>query len=180
MNSLTYFKSVFKVDSYGAKFPPLLHFIKKYKVPWILKWKYAKEGDVLTRCWYVKWWDKFPHTQSVINNVTKDFSSPSASPALRITTLVQKAELANAPTSSSTKTVKPLAKPRKKGSPLDEIRKDPDALYALTKMISKEKEVDNSDDEWSSEASITKDPYYPYNQEWFGHYEEDVDDLAKD
>ena len=38
MNSLTYFKSVFKVDSYGAKFPPLLHFIKKYKVPWILKW----------------------------------------------------------------------------------------------------------------------------------------------
>ena len=38
MNSLTYyFKSVLKVDSYGAKFSPLLHFIKKYKVPWILK-----------------------------------------------------------------------------------------------------------------------------------------------
>ena len=32
MNSFTYFKTVFKVDSYGAKFPPLLHFIKKYKV----------------------------------------------------------------------------------------------------------------------------------------------------
>ena len=130
---------MFKFDSYGAKFPPLLHFIKKYKVPWILKWQYNKEGDVLTHRWYVKWWDKFPHTQSIINNVTREFSSPSASPALRITTSVQKAELADALASTSAKTVKSTAKPRKKGSPLDEIRKDPDALYALIKMISKEK-----------------------------------------
>ena len=114
MNSFTYFKSVFKVDSHGAKFPPLLHFIKKYKVPWILKWQYDKEGDVLTRHWYVKLWDNFPHTQSIINNVTREFSSPSASPALRITTLVQKAELADAPASTSAKTIKPSAKPRKK------------------------------------------------------------------
>ena len=180
MNSFTYFKSVFKVDSYDANFPHLLHFIKKYKVPWILKWQYDKEGDVLTRRQYVKWWDKFPHTQSIINNVTRVFSSPSAPPALRITTPVQKAELADAPTSTSAKTVKPSTKPRKKGSTLDEIRKDPDALYALIKMISKEKEAADSNDERSSEASVTKDPYYPYNQEWFGHDEEDADDLAKD
>ena len=160
MNSFTYFKTVFKVDSYGAKFPPLLHFIKKYKVPWILKWQYEKEGDVLTCHQYVKWWDKFPHTQSIINNVTREFSSPSASPALRITTLVQKAELADAP-------VKSIAKSRKKGSPLNEIRKDLDALYALIKMISNEKETADSEDQRSSEASVTKNPYYPYNQEWF-------------
>ena len=49
MNSFTYFKTVFKVDPYDTEFPPLLHFIKKYKVPWILKWQYDKEGDVLTR-----------------------------------------------------------------------------------------------------------------------------------
>ena len=163
MNSLTYFKSMFRVDPYGAKFPPLLHFIKKYKVPWILKWQYVKEGDTLTRCWYVNWWDKFPHTQSIINNVTRDFSSPSASPTLRITTLVQKVKLADAPASSSAKNDKPPVKPKKKGSPLDEIRKDPDALYALIKMISKEKEVVGLDDERSSEAFITKDPYCPYN-----------------
>ena len=114
MNSLTYFKSVFKVDSYGAKFPPLLHFIKKYKVPWILKWQYVKKGDSLTHYWYVKWWDKFPHTRSIINNVTRDFSSPSASPTLRITTLVQKAELSDAPASSSAKTVKAPVKPKKR------------------------------------------------------------------
>ena len=47
-------------------------------------------------------------------------------------------------------------------------------------MISKEKEAAGSDNERSSKASITKDPYYPYNQEWFGHDEEDADDLVKD
>ena len=58
---------------------------------------------------------------------------------------MQKA-VADAPTSSSTKNVKPLVKSKKKGSPLEAIRKDPDALYALlTKMI-KEDEVANSEE----------------------------------
>ena len=47
--SFDYFSENFKVNSYGAKFSPSLHFIKKYKVPWILKWQYEKDGDVLTR-----------------------------------------------------------------------------------------------------------------------------------
>ena len=47
-------------------------------------------------------------------------------------------------------------------------------------MIAKEKEAADSKDERSSAASVSKDPYYPYNQEWFGHDEENVDDLAKD
>ena len=74
---------------------------------------------------------------------------------------MQKA-VVDAPASSSIKNVKPPVKSKTKGSPLDAIRKDPDALYALlTKMI-KEDEAANSDDERSSQASITKDPYYPY------------------
>ena len=81
---------------------------------------------------------------------------------------MQKAELADAP-------VKSIAKSRKKGSPLNEIRKDLDALYALIKMISNEKETADSEDQRSSEASVTKDPYNLYNQEWFGHYEEDAE-----
>ena len=93
---------------------------------------------------------------------------------------MQKAELTNAPASSSAKNDQPPVKPKKKVSPLDEICKDPDALYALIKMISKEKEATDLKDEWSSEASVTKDPYYPYNQEWFGYDEEGVDDLVKD
>ena len=59
---------------------------------------------------------------------------------------------------------------------MDEICKGPDALYALIKMISKEKEAADSEDERSYETSVAKDPYYPYNQEWFGHDEEETDD----
>ena len=63
---------------------------------------------------------------------------------------------------------------------MDAIRKDPDALYALLTKMVKEGEAADSDDERSSQASVSKDPYYPYNQEWFGHDDEDADDLAKD
>ena len=93
---------------------------------------------------------------------------------------MQKTELADAPASTCAKTVKSIAKPRKKSFPLDDIRKDPDALYALIKMISKEKEAADAEDERSFEASVTKDLYYPYNQEWFGHDEEETHDLAED
>ena len=47
-------------------------------------------------------------------------------------------------------------------------------------MISKEKEAADAKDERSSETSITKDPYYPYNQEWFGYDEEETHDSAED
>ena len=88
--------------------------------------------------------------------------------------------VANAPTSSSAKSGKPPVKTKKKSSPLDAIRKDPDALYALLTKMVKEDEAADSDDERSSQAFVSKDPYYPYNQEWFGHDDEDADDLAKD
>ena len=129
----------------------------------------------------MKWWDKFSHTDSIINNVTRVFLSNAASP-LRITTPVQNA-VADAPDSSSTQNVKPPTKSKKKGSPLDAIRKDPDALFALLSKMIKEDEAANSDDERSSQVSVTKDPYYqiyPYPQDWFGHDEENAADLAKD
>ena len=92
-------------------------------------------------------------------------------------------ELANAPASTFATTIKSSTKPKKKDSPLKEIPKDPDALYALLKNLIKEEEAaanHDSKDEWSSEASVTKNPYYHYNQEWFGHDEEDTPDLAED
>ena len=156
---------MFKVDSYVAKFPPLLHFIKRYKVPWILKWQYDKEGNVLTRRWYVKWWDKFPYTQAIVNNVTRDFPSSNILPAKTRST-VQIVKLANAPASTSATIVKSSTKPKKKDSPLKEICKDSDTLYALLKKLIKEEEAvanHDSEDERSSEASVTKNPYYPYN-----------------
>ena len=129
-------------------------------------------------------WNKFSHTDSIINNVDRDFLASNASP-LKITTPVQKVvtDAPDAPASSSTKNVAPPVKSKKKGSPLDVIRKDPDALFALLSKMIKEDETANSNDERSSQASVTKDPYYqnyPYPQDWFGHDEEEADDLAKD
>ena len=133
MDSLGHFTKAFRVDAHGAKFPPLLHFIKKYKVPWIIKWQYEKEGDVLARRWYVKWWDKFSHTHKIINLVSREFPIHNALPTARIQTPAQIAELANAPTSSSTRSGKTSVKSKNKDSPLDEIRKDLDVLYAFLK-----------------------------------------------
>ena len=72
------FKKFYKVDAHGAKFSALLHFVKPHKIPWILKWQYEKIGDVLSRHWYVKWWGKFPHTQSIIATISREFSSTTA------------------------------------------------------------------------------------------------------
>ena len=75
----------------------------------------------------------------------------------------------DAPTSSSTKNVAPSVKSKKKSSPLDAIRNDPEALYALLSKMVKDDEAANSDDEKSSQVYVSKDPYcqtYPYPQDW--------------
>ena len=53
----------------------------------------------------------------------------------------------DAPASSSTKNDAPSVKSKKKSSPLDAIRNDPDALYALLSKMIKDDEAANSDDE---------------------------------
>ena len=40
LNAFKCFSRAFKVDAHGAKFPTLLHFVKRHKIPWILKWQY--------------------------------------------------------------------------------------------------------------------------------------------
>ena len=51
---------------------------------------------------------------------------------------VQIAKLANTPVTISAEPDKPFTKSKKKSSPLDDIRKDLDALYALLKLKWKE------------------------------------------
>ena len=150
--------------------------LKNNKVPWILKWQYVKDGDVLKRCWYTKWWAKF-HAHKVINNVFRNIPSCTATtlPAVEISTPVQTATT----TSSSDKTIEAPVKPKKEmASFLDNIKKDPDAMYSLLQMMAREK---LSTDGQCSNIPVPKSPYYPYNQEWFGHDEDDEDpDLAED
>jgi hypothetical protein len=71
VNSFSLFRNHAKTDAYGSKFSPILHFSKKYKVPWILKWQYVIVGDKLERHWYIKWWDKF-RFDDIVEKV-KDF-----------------------------------------------------------------------------------------------------------
>ena len=88
----------------------------------------------------------------------------------------------DAPASSSNKNVATSGKSKKKSSPLDAIRNDPEALYALLSKMVKDDEAANSDDEKSSQVSVSKDPYcqtYPYPQDWFGHDEENAEDLIR-
>ena len=126
--------------------------------------------------------NKFPHTQEIINLVSREFLIQNALPTAKIQTPVQIAEPAIAPASSSARSGKTSVKSKSKGSPLDEIGKDPDALYALLKAAwEKEKaaEENDSEEEPSTRASVANNPYYPYNQDFFGHDEESPD-LADD
>jgi len=73
------FRDHYNTDAYGKKFPTLMHFAIKFQISWILKWNYVKDGDIIDRHWFVKWWDKFPQTDAIIQTVYKDFAKKSPS-----------------------------------------------------------------------------------------------------
>ena len=154
----------------------MLHFVKHYKIPWILKWQYEKECDVLSRHWYVKWWGKFPHTQRIIANISREFSSTTALPMAKDHSPVKTPVHADAPSSSS-KNAKPPAK--NKSSPIDDLRKNPDALLALLEWA-EEAVTNQGETKASSEESVAHNPYFPYDQELFGHDEDNTPDLQDD
>jgi hypothetical protein len=77
IESFELFKTCFKVDTYGSKFPHILHFAKMYRLPWIIKWQYVIVGDRLERHWYVKWWDKFA-VDIIISKVKLLIQAPRA------------------------------------------------------------------------------------------------------
>jgi hypothetical protein len=77
VESFTLFKDRFKTDAYGSKFPPILHFVKRYKIPWILKWQYVIVEDKLERHWYIKWWNKFS-IDNIVKNVNELAHAPKA------------------------------------------------------------------------------------------------------
>jgi hypothetical protein len=63
---------MFKTSEYNSNFPPILLFYAKYHVPWIIKWYYQIEDNVLIRSFAVKWFDKFDHDR-IINFVYDEF-----------------------------------------------------------------------------------------------------------
>jgi len=49
------FRDYYNTDAYGKKFPTIIHFVIKFKISWILKWNYVKDGDIIDCHWFVKW-----------------------------------------------------------------------------------------------------------------------------
>ena len=91
-------------------------------------------------------------------------------------TTAQSSVITDAPSSSSIKDAKPPAKI--KSSPIDDLRKNPDALFALLKWA-EETAANQGDSKVSSEESVTHNPYFPYDQELFGHNENNTPDLGE-
>ena len=156
----------------------------------------VKEMDVLTRQWFVKWWDKFFHTQDVIDNVTREFPAintithdKAQAPPYPLVQIAMPQPTTTTPaTTSTTKLAKPSTKTKKKKSAFDGPSKF--ALIALLKQQWKdEEEAANANEEEeedgqelgaSSKASVANtNPYYPYKQEVFGHDEVSKPDLGE-
>ena len=57
--TLLHFTKMYKCSEYNSRFPPILLFCTKYKVPWIVKWNYQIKENILIRNFVVKWWDKY-------------------------------------------------------------------------------------------------------------------------
>lgn len=55
-----------------------------------MKWQYVKEGDILDRHWFVKWWDEFPQTKLIIQTVYKDFIKKNDSSKTNSTAIAAK------------------------------------------------------------------------------------------
>ncbi|KAL4627950.1 hypothetical protein ACB092_05G203400 [Castanea dentata] len=137
VDCFNFWKQSFKVNAHNAKFPALLHFVKRFRIPWILKWQYEKEGDILTRHWYVKWWDKFGYISQILDNVYRRPPPKHLIPSAQSTS--------KAPSTSQASNIDNLSK---------------DDLYALLKKkIEEEKETENRNSE--EEGSVAESPYYP-------------------
>uniref|UniRef100_A0A2N9IUH3 Uncharacterized protein n=1 Tax=Fagus sylvatica TaxID=28930 RepID=A0A2N9IUH3_FAGSY len=50
---------MYRCTEYISRFPPVLLFCFKYKVPWIVKWSYQIKSNILIRNFTVKCWDNF-------------------------------------------------------------------------------------------------------------------------
>ncbi|KAG7960451.1 hypothetical protein I3843_10G124200, partial [Carya illinoinensis] len=144
-----------KLDAYESKFPYCIHFSKRFKPPWILKWSYEKNGDILHRFAFVKWWDRFLHMANMINTISKEFGTS------QFTTSKKKTNI-----SSSQKSVQ-SSKSKKKSIPTGLMKKD--LIHLLQQSL--KKDSSNPESEASSEASYSNT---------FGHDSEDTPRLSDD
>ncbi|KAG7954930.1 hypothetical protein I3843_11G046100 [Carya illinoinensis] len=171
-----------KLDAYETKFPYCIHFSKRFKPPWILKWSYEKNGDILHRFAFVKWWDRFPHMANMINTISKEFGQTTLNlknsedfPA--IDRSAPEYPLIQAPTSSTTSKKKATISSSQKSIQSSKSKKK-NISTGLTKkdlihLLQQSLKEDSSDPESEAffEASYSNT---------FGHDSEDTPRLSDD
>jgi hypothetical protein len=60
------------LKSFDSDFPPILHFVKKYKIPWFMRWKYVKREGKIERHWYqTKLKEKSSKIDAIVKNVNE-------------------------------------------------------------------------------------------------------------
>ena len=156
IESFELFKTVFKVDTYGSNFPPILHFTKQYRLPWIVKWQYVIVGNRLERHWYVKWWDKFA-SDPIIGRVKQLIQAPGAQnvplPSI-VPKLITPDDIGQTPKK---------ALPNADSPTLSSTMTKKDKKKALLKaMIESLNESDDDDDATSEDSSALVDPQRNY------------------
>ena len=62
----------YKFLEYNGNFLAILLFCAKFHVPWIVKWHYQIEDNVLIRSYAIKWFDKFD-SDRIIGFVYNEF-----------------------------------------------------------------------------------------------------------
>ncbi len=63
---------MYKWPKYYNNFPPIIVFCAKYHVPWIVKWHYQIDKNILIRSHAVKWFDKYDRDR-IVGFVFKEF-----------------------------------------------------------------------------------------------------------
>ncbi|KAG6659871.1 hypothetical protein CIPAW_03G066400 [Carya illinoinensis] len=182
--------SVSKMKGQDTLLPPLLHFCAKYKTPWICRWQYTKKDYLLIRQYFVKWWDKFPHTNDIVSRISVDFplvvpnlkdkqQFPSPTPNQALITypaIPGLSDQASSSKSSSSKQKKKSSSAKKKDSTGSSSSKQTknDLLLQIELLKKSIEGASNSEDsdkesEASSADSAASAPY----SNVFGHDSED-------
>jgi hypothetical protein len=72
LNAFHLFKTLLNSKDFDSNFPPILHFAKKYRIPWFLAWRYTIKGIRVERHWFqTKLRDDSAQIDVVINDVKK-------------------------------------------------------------------------------------------------------------
>ena len=107
---INYFASVYPFTTHQQQFPLLLIFTSKYKIPWIFKWHYGIDDNIIIRQHTVKWWVKF-NVPRILEIVQEEFPPDQCAPTPAL------AQAQQNPTAAFTQGSQPSLPPVNLGSP---------------------------------------------------------------